>query len=147
MPITEQQRIERRASIGSSDVAAILGVDTFRNAADVYWSKVQVLDTPGNPAMDAGTRFEPTIMDWLAERQQVRLLIGKQSSTMTSYREMAAAAIANLETAAASTSRWWSQSWRRRAGWISAPASATPSTGAPRARGPASGRGSRARPG
>jgi hypothetical protein len=41
------------------------------------------------------------IEDWLAEREQVRLLMGEQSSAVTSYRQMANDAVSKLEIAAA----------------------------------------------
>jgi len=44
MPITETQRLRRKKHIGASDAPAIVGVDHFRNIADVYYSKINDLD-------------------------------------------------------------------------------------------------------
>jgi hypothetical protein len=41
-----------------------------------------------------------SILDWMAEREQVHLLIGAQEGAIASYRAMAASAVAKLETAA-----------------------------------------------
>lgn len=43
------------------------------------------------------------VLDWIAERQQVRLLMSEQQSTLNSYREMTEEAITNLEMVAAQT--------------------------------------------
>ena len=66
--ITEAQRRERRNHIGASDAPAILGVDPWRNAADVYWSKIAESDSPANEAMDVGNRMERVLLDLAAER-------------------------------------------------------------------------------
>ncbi len=68
MPITEAQRQRRRDRIGSSDSAAICGVDPYRSAHDVYLSKVHDLeDIEGNAAIDIGNRFEAPLLAWAAE--------------------------------------------------------------------------------
>lgn len=76
MPITPRQRKQRTRHIGSSDVAAILGHDEFRNAADVYYSKVGDL-SPGNAgdnrAVQAGNYLEPGILEWAADFLDYRI--------------------------------------------------------------------------
>lgn len=66
--MTEQQqpaRIEeRRAWVGASDIAAILGVSPYANAADVYWAKVNALKGIDNAATVRGRFVEPAILDW-----------------------------------------------------------------------------------
>lgn len=44
MPITAAQREARKKHIGGSDVAAILGLDPFKNAYDVFVEKTRELD-------------------------------------------------------------------------------------------------------
>lgn len=59
MTISEAQRIERRLYIGSSDVAAICGVDEYKSAADVWYSKVFSGDEwGGNHYTEAGNYIE-----------------------------------------------------------------------------------------
>lgn len=72
--ITNEQRIARRGYIGSSDAAAILGLDPWRNAADVYWQKVGEADVPPNPAMEAGNKLESVVLDY-AEKELGRELL------------------------------------------------------------------------
>jgi len=68
MPITEAQRAGRRASIGSSDIAAILGMDPFRSAADVWAEKTYELkDLDENRSIALGNRFERSILEQAAE--------------------------------------------------------------------------------
>ena len=65
MPITEEQRIARRNGIGSSDLAAIMGLSPWRTPYDVYLDKTGVLeDQESNPAMEAGNRFEDGVLDY-----------------------------------------------------------------------------------
>ena len=68
MPISDEQRAARRKYIGSSDVAAILGKDPWRTAADVYISKVEELEDRPNEAMVAGTKLERTVVEWAADK-------------------------------------------------------------------------------
>ncbi len=58
----------RRAWIGASDVAAILGVSPYANAADVYWQKVALLDSIETPATERGRYLEPAILSWFEEQ-------------------------------------------------------------------------------
>jgi putative phage-type endonuclease len=69
MPITEAERLKRKGYIGSSDMAAILGFDKYRNAFDVFLDKTnRTEDSEPNEAMEAGTFFEAGVIDW-AERK------------------------------------------------------------------------------
>jgi putative phage-type endonuclease len=68
MAITTEQRLARRQYIGSSDIAAILGLSPWRSAADVYISKTQELDDKTNDAMDAGNRLESVVLDWAQQQ-------------------------------------------------------------------------------
>ena len=61
--------MKRKGYIGSSDMAAILGFDKYRNACDVFLDKKnRVEDFEPNEAMLAGTLFESGVIDW-AEQQ------------------------------------------------------------------------------
>jgi len=71
--ISSGQRELRRQTIGSSDAAAILGVDPWRSAGDVYFSKVATLDDQPNAAMQIGNRMERTILDFAEEMLGVSL--------------------------------------------------------------------------
>lgn len=66
--ITAEQREQRRMFIGSSDVAAVLGMDPFRSVSDVYWSKVAGIDSDESDAMRVGNALESVILDWAEEQ-------------------------------------------------------------------------------
>jgi putative phage-type endonuclease len=67
--ITEQQRQARRKYIGSSDIAALFGVDPWRTATDIYLSKTAELeDDGGSEAMQVGNRLESAILDYAEEQ-------------------------------------------------------------------------------
>src|SRR5579859_1350236 len=66
--ITPAQLIERKNRIGSSDSAAIIGVDPYQNAADIYVSKTsdleQILD---KEAIDIGVEHERPLLFFAAK--------------------------------------------------------------------------------
>lgn len=64
--LTSEQLQLRRAYIGSSDAAAILGCDPFRNRADVYWSKIGELEDRPTEAMELGNDLQPMLCAWAA---------------------------------------------------------------------------------
>lgn len=64
MAITEQIRKWRRKRIGSSDIAAILGVCPFNSAVDIYYQKVEGIDPVETDHMRAGNWLEPCIMQF-----------------------------------------------------------------------------------
>ncbi len=67
--ITEEQRQLRRKYIGSSDAAAIMGVDPYRSASDVYLEKTGQADGfEGNANTERGNILEPVLLDW-AEKE------------------------------------------------------------------------------
>lgn len=74
MPITAEQRAERKHHIGSSDMAAILGLDPFRTAYDVWLQKKGRLidDSPEEPdgrdPRYAGNRLEGGVLDFAEDR-------------------------------------------------------------------------------
>lgn len=68
MALTDLQREQRRKHIGSSDAAAIMGLDPWRNAADIWAEKrglVQASDT-ANEAAEIGLMIESSLLDWAA---------------------------------------------------------------------------------
>lgn len=68
MAITAEQRERRRGYIGSSDCAAIMGLDPYRSAADVWLEKTGRVDGfAGNDATDAGTLLEGAVLDWASK--------------------------------------------------------------------------------
>ena len=76
MPITEAQRLARRGHLGSSDMAALLGVDPWRSAADVYLEKTGRLiddgggdgEIDGASALYLGNRLEDSVLDYAEDR-------------------------------------------------------------------------------
>jgi putative phage-type endonuclease len=74
MPITQKQRDARHKHLGSTDIAAILGVDPRRNAYDVWLDKTgKIEDSPENEAMFAGNMFEEGVLGF-AEGQLGKLV-------------------------------------------------------------------------
>ena len=68
--LTPAELIERRNYIGGSDVAAILGLNPYRNITDVYLEKTNQLEaraTTSRPA-DLGNRLEPALVQLVADQ-------------------------------------------------------------------------------
>lgn len=59
--ITERQLARRSEYIGGSEIPAILGVDIYQNAADIFASKVFGMDRISNEAMQMGNLLEPVV--------------------------------------------------------------------------------------
>lgn len=68
--ITPEQREARRTSIGSSDIAAILGIHPSLSAADVWATKMfDVEDHEHKPDwFEVGDALEPGIVQWVADQ-------------------------------------------------------------------------------
>lgn len=66
MPITEEQRQERKKHIGSSDLAAILGLCPWKSAEDTRLEKCGKLidQNVSNAAMDAGNYLEDGVLNF-----------------------------------------------------------------------------------
>lgn len=66
MAITEEERRIRRNHVGSSDMAALFGLDPHgRNAHDLYLEKTgQLPERKATKAMQLGTRLENYVLDW-----------------------------------------------------------------------------------
>ena len=58
----------RRTGIGGSDVGAIVGVDPFRTAMDVFLEKTDRVTPDTTPIMERGTRLEPIVRELYVER-------------------------------------------------------------------------------
>ena len=69
MPITDIERKVRRNGLGSSDLAAILGLDPWRSAEDVRLEKLgRFIDKPASDVMNAGTWLEGGVLAFAADR-------------------------------------------------------------------------------
>lgn len=76
MPITQKQREHRRKHIGSSDMAPIMGLSVYANAADIYHQKVGDIvekEEKQNDAIDVGNYLEDGILQWAADRLGVTI--------------------------------------------------------------------------
>lgn len=69
MPITETQREQRRNHLGSSDMAAILGLDPWANAYDVFLDKTgKVEDRKESKVLARGNYLEPAILNYAEDK-------------------------------------------------------------------------------
>ena len=60
---------ERRKGIGGSDIAAILGMNPWKTAFQVYQEKRKEVESwEGNKATDWGKRMEPAIRQWYSDQ-------------------------------------------------------------------------------
>jgi len=77
MPITDKQREQRRKHLGSSDMAAVMGLSVYANPADVYHHKIgDIVESEGeqdSPAIEVGNWLEPSLLDWGAHRLGVKI--------------------------------------------------------------------------
>ena len=65
MTITAKQIELRKNHIGSSDMAAIMGLDPFRTACDVYLEKTaDLVDVEANDAMKRGNYLETALLNY-----------------------------------------------------------------------------------
>jgi putative phage-type endonuclease len=73
--ITDQQRAFRKQYLGSSDAAAVLGLDPYRSAADIWLDKTGLDEGfAGNEATDRGNLLEPAVLAWFAQETGKELL-------------------------------------------------------------------------
>ena len=64
---------ERGRGIGSSDIAAISGLNPWRKPIDVWLEKTGRAESgPATDAMQAGQRIEPVLAEWYADRVGLR---------------------------------------------------------------------------
>ncbi len=59
---------QRRAGIGGSDVAAIIGISKWRTALDVYNSKIGDVEDVDNESKEWGRRLEPVVRQAYADK-------------------------------------------------------------------------------
>lgn len=58
----------RRAGIGASEIAAVLGISPYESPFSLYWRKVNGWEIEDTEDMEAGRRMESAIADWAADR-------------------------------------------------------------------------------
>ena len=65
MTLTEQQLKQRMGGIGGSDIGAIVGLNKYRNAHDVWAEKTGLRPSPylDNPYIRFGDMMEPVLID------------------------------------------------------------------------------------
>jgi predicted phage-related endonuclease len=69
MALSDEQRVRRRQYVGSSDAAAILGVDPFKDAYAVWLDKTGQLEPDaGSAATERGRLLESAVLDWASEQ-------------------------------------------------------------------------------
>lgn len=67
--LTPEQSIARRKYIGSSDAPALMGVDPYRSASDVYLEKTGIAEGfAGNEHTERGNLLEPVVLTWAARQ-------------------------------------------------------------------------------
>lgn len=67
MPITPEQREQRRLGLGSSDSPPVVGVDPWKTSTDVWIEKVLPTDDlKSNDAIEMGNDFEHGLLVWAA---------------------------------------------------------------------------------
>src|SRR4051812_4359424 len=72
--ITAEQRAARRHRIGSSDSAAICGIDPYKSPADVWIEKTSdTADLPNKAAIRIGNLIEPALVLWAQEELGIEL--------------------------------------------------------------------------
>lgn len=65
----ERWLAERRSGVGSSDVAAILGVSPWATAWSVWADRMGIGSESSGAPMEWGTRMEGAVIDWCAARR------------------------------------------------------------------------------
>lgn len=76
MSITERQRIQRQKFIGSSDMPAVMGVDPYRSAADIFWAKsgrMSLTEEEISDPAQAGNYLESSILQWGSDQLGVKI--------------------------------------------------------------------------
>lgn len=68
MPLTQEELERRRQFITATEPSALLGINPWMNAADVFYFKTQGLTIKPNAAMEAGNLLEPKVLEWAATK-------------------------------------------------------------------------------
>jgi predicted phage-related endonuclease len=74
----EQWLTQRKGGIGGTDISAILGLNPWRNAIDVYLAKLGLAQQPETQAMRLGNRLEPAIAEEYADLTGSKLVRGEE---------------------------------------------------------------------
>lgn len=78
MPITAAQTEKRRKYLGSSDAAAIAGLDEYRSPADVFYDKTNQIETTGlehsNDAIEVGNWCEDAVLRWFQDKKGLQII-------------------------------------------------------------------------
>lgn len=74
--LSDEDKARRRHTLGSSEVAAVLGVNPWASAHSVWLSKVHGDEFDGNERTELGQMLEPTIMGIYAERYSRKIVKG-----------------------------------------------------------------------
>jgi putative phage-type endonuclease len=74
--LTPEQVEQRRHSLGASEIAAVIGVNPHMSMHQVWLSKMGLADFAGNDATEAGTDFEPVIIQRYARHHGVEVRPG-----------------------------------------------------------------------
>lgn len=79
MSLTAQEVEIRRHYLGASEIAAVIGVNPHMSMHQVWLSKMGLADFEGNAATEAGSDFEPVILQRYARHHGVEIRIGKHT--------------------------------------------------------------------
>jgi putative phage-type endonuclease len=74
--LTAEELVRRRATLGSSEIAAVAGVNPYASPHNVWLAKVEGVDFEGNEATQLGNLLEPSICAIYADRYGRRLRKG-----------------------------------------------------------------------
>ncbi len=74
MPLTEEQRADRRTRIGSGDIAAVAGLSPWSSPHEVWLEKMGLADSKESEASLHGEVFEPAIARIYESKRGVKLV-------------------------------------------------------------------------
>jgi putative phage-type endonuclease len=66
--LTAQQQAIRAKGIGASETPALLGLDRYRNALDIYCKKLGLVDDAPSYHIERGNYLEPALRKWASAR-------------------------------------------------------------------------------
>lgn len=77
MSLSPEEVEKRRHTLGSSEIAAVLGCNPYKSSHDIWLSKMGLADFVENDAVEAGTDFEPVIIARFARHHNVGVRKGE----------------------------------------------------------------------
>ncbi len=84
MPITELERENRKKFLGSSDAAAVLGLDPYRSPLDIFYDKTgQIIPTGNdlvNDAIDVGNWCEEAVLKWFCAKKNLTPILNDEKN-------------------------------------------------------------------